>query len=161
MHLKYTVFPVFMLLSCLFNIAYAAGWEEYDFANIPSEQQEAVSQLGLGSDEYSEGAISDEFGRLDLLKSEFYQVQERLRFYTMLAICVVALFTLSIVLRFLTHMNYTPRDVINVTGLVLIIFATVMVVTIADVGEQLTASIGVLGAVAGYLFGSMDLSRTT
>ena len=161
MHLKQTSLLLLILLSCISTATYASDWDEYNFTNLPFEQQKAVSEYSLEQDSQSEGTLSDESGRLDVLKSKFFQEQQRLRFYTMLAICLVAIFTLAIVLIFLTRMAYTSRDVINVTGLILIIFATVMVVTIADVEEQLTASIGILGAVAGYLFGSMNLSRTT
>ncbi len=161
MHLKHTSLLLLILLSCIFNATYADDWDEYDYTNLSLEQQKAASEYSSEQDSQTEGAPSDETGRPDVLKSKFFQEQERLRFYTMLAICLVAIFTLSIALLFLTRMAYTSRDVINVTGLILIIFATVMVVTIADVEEQLTASIGILGAVAGYLFGSMNVSRAT
>ena len=45
--------------------------------------------------------------------------------------------------------------VLNVTGLVLIIFSIVFVVVVADTMDQLTVSVGVLGTIAGYLFGSL------
>ena len=42
---------------------------------------------------------------------------------------------------------------VNGSGLVLVIFATVLVVVLAKVDQQLTAATGILGAIAGYLFG--------
>ena len=39
------------------------------------------------------------------------------------------------------------------SGLVLVIFATVLVVILAKVDQQLTAATEILGAIAGYLFG--------
>jgi len=36
---------------------------------------------------------------------------------------------------------------------VLVIFATVLVVILAKAEQQLTAATGILGAIAGYLFG--------
>ena len=50
------------------------------------------------------------------------------------------------------------RDMINGTGLVLVIFSTVMIIIIADVEVQLIAAMGVLGGIAGYLFGTMRSS---
>lgn len=44
--------------------------------------------------------------------------------------------------------------IVNGSGMVLVIYATVMVVIIAKAEQQLTAAIGILGAIVGYLFGS-------
>jgi hypothetical protein len=49
-------------------------------------------------------------------------------------------------------------DIVHGSGLVLVVFATVLVVTMAETEQQLTAAIGILGAIVGYLFGST--SRT-
>ena len=46
-------------------------------------------------------------------------------------------------------------DTITVAGIVLIIFAIVAVVIVVDDDKQLTTSIGVLGTIAGYLFGTV------
>ena len=43
----------------------------------------------------------------------------------------------------------------NATGLVYIIFGTIILVLIATTEQQLTAAIGILGTVAGYLFGTL------
>ena len=56
--------------------------------------------------------------------------------------------------------DYTTRDLLNVMGLVLIIFSIVLVVVIADTDQQLTTSVGVLGTIAGYLFGSLRAGRS-
>jgi hypothetical protein len=45
--------------------------------------------------------------------------------------------------------------------LVLVIYATILVVVIARAEQQLTAAIGVLGAIIGYLFGSAARAATT
>lgn len=41
----------------------------------------------------------------------------------------------------------------SATGLIYIVFGTIILVVIANTDQQLTASMGILGAVAGYLFG--------
>ena len=71
-------------------------------------------------------------------------------------LCCVALSSLLIVLYFLRSKTYTSKDVVSVTGLTLIIFGTIILVLIVDTSEQLTAAIGVLGAIAGYLFRSVQ-----
>lgn len=73
-------------------------------------------------------------------------------------LCCVALSSLLIVLYFLRSKTYTSKDVVSVTGLTLIIFGTIILVLIVDTSEQLTAAIGVLGAIAGYLFRSVQES---
>jgi hypothetical protein len=41
------------------------------------------------------------------------------------------------------------------TGFIYIVFGTVVLVTWSDNKDQLTASMGIMGAIAGYLFGRM------
>lgn len=43
---------------------------------------------------------------------------------------------------------------VNASGLVLVVYATVLVVMIGKTDQQLMAAIGILGAIAGYLFGT-------
>jgi len=43
---------------------------------------------------------------------------------------------------------------VNAIGLVLVIEGTMFITVSALTSEQLTAPIGILGAIAGYLFGS-------
>jgi hypothetical protein len=45
---------------------------------------------------------------------------------------------------------------VNATGLVLVIFSTIIIILLADVEVQLTAAMGVLGGIAGFLFGSFN-----
>ena len=56
-------------------------------------------------------------------------------------------------LAYLKVREATPETMVNGSGLVLVIFATVLVVILAKVDQQLTAATGILGAIAGYLFG--------
>lgn len=49
--------------------------------------------------------------------------------------------------------NYSIRHIVSITGLLAIVFGTLVVIMIADTDEQMTAAVGILGAVAGYIFG--------
>ena len=72
-----------------------------------------------------------------------------------IALIIAALVSLVVVLRFLTKNGTTdPLILINGSGLVLVIFATILVVVISKSEQQLTAAIGILGAIVGYLFGA-------
>ena len=51
---------------------------------------------------------------------------------------------------------HTARDVISVTGLVLIVFAIIAVVLLVETQQIISTAIGVLGTIAGYLFGTVQ-----
>lgn len=74
-----------------------------------------------------------------------------------MVLAVVAVVSLVVVLGFIkSGKQFQPRDMVNATGLVLVIFSTIMVILLSDVGVQLTAAMGVLGGIAGFLFGSFN-----
>jgi TRAP-type mannitol/chloroaromatic compound transport system permease large subunit len=56
-------------------------------------------------------------------------------------------------LRFLARMNGSASYVVSVTALIYVVFGTILLVVIASTEAQLTAAMGILGAVAGYVFG--------
>ena len=56
-------------------------------------------------------------------------------------------------LRFLARMNGAASYVVSVTALIYVVFGTILLVVIATTEAQLTAAMGILGAVAGYIFG--------
>lgn len=70
-----------------------------------------------------------------------------------LSVMGTGILSLFLVLAYLKSREAAPETVVNGSGLVLVIFATVLVVILAKVDQQLTAATGILGAIAGYLFG--------
>lgn len=96
----------------------------------------------------------------DEMTHQFRMLEERHKLYEILILSLLALSSLFIVLRFITAKPaYSPSDIVNVTGMIFIIFGTIMLVIMVKTDEQLTASVGILGAIAGYLFGTMKTSR--
>jgi drug/metabolite transporter superfamily protein YnfA len=83
------------------------------------------------------------------------QQRDKLNFAILLG--AVALVAHLIVLGFLYRQ--APGHIVGATGLVYIVFGTILLVVIANTEAQLTAAIGVLGAVAGYLFGRLQQER--
>lgn len=73
----------------------------------------------------------------------------------LLALCIMgtAIVALGFVLTVLLKRGAPAEMVVAGSGLVLVIFATVLVAVLAKSDQQLTAPIGILGAIAGYLFG--------
>jgi len=94
-----------------------------------------------------DAAFSKDFIKEQVLSERWYVV----------LLCLVSVISLIVVLIFIrSTKNHTARDVVNASGLNLIIFGTIILVLIVDTSEQLTAAIGVLGAIAGYLFGTLQ-----
>ena len=87
---------------------------------------------------------------------EYRMLQERNKVILLVTIAGTAVFFLLLTLYFIYRVkNYTPSDIVHGTGLVLVIQAILFVVVFSPTSEQLTASIGALGAIAGYLFGKV------
>lgn len=134
----------------------AAPAREGENATAPGQADEASRSP---SERYASG--SEEYARLVQGGETGYDRYLRLKEYIR-AMAVVLIIATAIIAQFLTLRCLhtvalcTPSHVFNATGLIYIIFGTILIVTIADNKDQLTASIGILGAIAGYLFGRMS-----
>ena len=81
--------------------------------------------------------------------------EEKSRRALILALIGAGIVSLAIVLGFLKLIGTkNAATMVTASGLVLVVYATVLVVMIAKAEQQLTAAIGILGAIAGYLFGT-------
>ena len=85
--------------------------------------------------------------------SRYRMAEESNRLILALSVMGAGLLALFLVLTYLKSRGAAPESVVTGSGLVLVIFATVLVVILAKVDQQLTAATGILGAIAGYLFG--------
>jgi len=65
-------------------------------------------------------------------------------------------FTLLIITFLMKITPHQPKDIVTIIGLVSVIFGTILLVLVVDTTETLTAPMGILGAIAGYLFGSVQ-----
>jgi hypothetical protein len=93
---------------------------------------------------------------VDHLKHQFNMAREQNKLYECALLTVAVLMALILVLRFFRgHPRASPSDIVNAIGLIILVFGTIFVIILVDVDEQLTAAMGILGAIAGYLFGSM------
>lgn len=94
--------------------------------------------------------------KADEYTHEYRMQQERNKVYEVLILSVLALGSLFLALRFLSAKSaYSGPHIVNATGLICIIFGTILLVIMAQSDQQLTAAVGILGAIAGYLFRSM------
>jgi hypothetical protein len=128
---------------CQDDAAKTAQTYSYQSAQIQSQQMPAEAP----------GAAAPS---ADQLVVDARKHEETIHFYEILVISVVALLSLVASLSFLTRKGeYSSSDIVHATGLIFIVYGTVFLSLTASTDQQLTAAIGVLGAVAGYLFGKM------
>jgi hypothetical protein len=85
----------------------------------------------------------------------FKWLQEEHRQTQLMWLVIAMTIALLIVLFFLkANPRHTAESLVNSTGLVLVVFGTLYISECAITTEQLTAPMGILGAIAGYVFGS-------
>lgn len=127
--------------------------DKYDYSKISEQDQNQILH-DVASEDFQSNS--------NQLVYDFRAKQEAIRFYEVILLAVMSLFALAIVLKYMKDSKTCQaRDMLNGTGLVLVIFATVLVIIIANVEIQLTAAMGVLGGIAGYLFGTLRSSQGT
>ncbi len=87
--------------------------------------------------------------------ADFVILQEKNRMWLLIAIICSTPVILGMVLFCLKNKDdCSEESLVNAIGLVLVIEGTMFIAVSALTTEQLTAPIGILGAIAGYLFGS-------
>ncbi len=128
-------------------------------------QDNAVKQLEATAD-YKEAQRassteatpkSDVLQNADQLTHDFNMRRETNKVYEIVILSTLALVSLFLVLRFLTAKTaYSATHIVNASGLVCIIWGTILLVLMAQTDQQMTAAVGILGAVAGYLFRSIQ-----
>jgi len=94
----------------------------------------------------------------DKLTHEFKVLQENNKFNECIVLTIGVILSLVIVLYFVTRARHTTMQIVHASGLVLIVFGTIYVIILSDSDAHITGTMGVLGATAGYLFGSMGKS---
>lgn len=150
----------FLLMLCFTQYAFSQSpppAEAFGFENIPEADQQQVAQQAAA--EIDRKAQDKEFAIADRLTLEYRTTLERYRFYEVVVLALLAVISLFVVLTFIkSSKQFQPRDMVHATGLVLVVFSTIIVILLADVEVQLTAAMGVLGGIAGFLFGSFNNS---
>ena len=145
---------ILLVLSVL--TSYCRGAEEDIVQEMLAEAKSAASQQ---ADVPQQDAAAQEIvleEKADELTHEYKMTQARYKLYECILLAVFALVSLLIIMKALCNKpNCSAAYMVNASGLVFIIFGTLILVLLADVDEQLNAGVGIIGAVAGYLFGTM------
>ncbi|MFZ4856835.1 MAG: hypothetical protein ACOYL3_10600 [Desulfuromonadaceae bacterium] len=114
-----------------------------NFNNAPKIIQEAQASVDVAP-------------TADKLTHEFRVLQENNKYKECLVLTIGVIISLIVVLFFVSRSrNYSTTHIIHASGLVLIVFGTIYVIILSDSDAHITGTMGVLGATAGYLFGSM------
>jgi len=97
----------------------------------------------------------DLLSNADKLTHEFKVLQENNKYNECIVLTIGVVLSLLVVLYFVTRGRHTTTQIVHASGLVLIVFGTIYVIILSDSETHITGTMGVLGATAGYLFGSM------
>lgn len=133
--------------------------QEAETVYDPMSRSRALGVKGEQSDkdaEYVEAqpALSEAYAD-QRLYSEYRLRQLDFKLHTILALALTSLLAHFLVLHYFRVMTseYNGRDLVTATGLIYVIFGTIILTQMALDTQQMMAATGILGAVAGYLFG--------
>ena len=148
--MKKILFSLLLLtaMSASYSVS-AQDIQRKNSAQLMQEYQAADIAENITRDPFEDQSNSVSDKQFEKIKNEFYYV---------VILCVVCLLSLIIILINLRSCEHSPgaKEIINASGLTLIIFGTIILVLVVNTSEQLTAAIGILGAIAGYLFRSVQ-----
>jgi hypothetical protein len=125
--------------------------DSFNYENLSKAERAAITSAPAPEARQDVTASAMGSGYTD---SEFLRDQLLLQAGVVVLLCVVTLATLTLLLIYLFRTNAAPAQMVNGAGLTLIIFGTVFLAYTVNDKDQLIASVGILGAIAGYLFGT-------
>jgi hypothetical protein len=124
--------------------------------------QEALSAPAPNAPVRDAALPRDAQATADQLTHAFKMHRESNKVYEIAMLSGLAVISLFLVLRFLSSKGPSAAPhMVSATGLICIVFGTILLVLMVETDQQLTASVGILGAVAGYLFRSMHPDEET
>ena len=99
---------------------------------------------------------ASKYAQYQELAHDFEVLQENHRHLFTFGAMVAAVLCLLLVLVFIYNKPLPARECVTLVGLVLVVFGVIILIQVVDNESQLTASMGVFGAIVGYLFGSVS-----
>lgn len=144
-----------MIILLLLNIIPHAAIASED---LPFTNDDMVSYDNLYE---KDNEINNNNGEIDTTIPEIEILRINNEFWSIVLLSGLCIISLIIVLGFIKQQSHSAKDIVNAAGLTLIIFGTIILVLVVNTSEQLTAAIGILGAIAGYLFRSVQSSDKT
>jgi hypothetical protein len=126
---------------------------EYSYTNMGKTVQGDVAQTTAPD------TANTIIEKADKFTADMNFMRETHKFWAVIFLLVGTMFSLFCVLYFVKKTSHNADDIVHASGLVLLIFGTIILVIMVEVDQQLTAAMGILGAIAGYLFGSIRRSK--
>jgi hypothetical protein len=136
--MKKTIEQILLLMALLTlpsGVLYAAAddnisivEDEFDYNNVPKEV--------LTESDSAQLAVIENTYRYVVITALLYA-------FTLIIITILMKIT----------PQHQAKDIVTVIGLVSVIFGSILLVLVVDTSDALTAPMGILGAIAGYLFG--------
>lgn len=123
---------------------------KYTYTNMEKAIQGDASQTAKAPD-----TATNTLEKADKLVAGNNLVREKYKFMAVGFLLAGMMVSLCCVLYFIRKTRHSADDIVHASGLVLLIFGTIVLVVMVDADQQLTAAMGILGAIAGYLFGSL------
>lgn len=121
--------------------------EDFEFERVTSATSESQSRSG-------QKASPDNLEKTHIHVAD-RRGQELYKLYQSTIMSLAMIISLVVILAFVSKTKPSATHIIHVCALTLIIFGTMFIAVLADTDQQLTATTGILGAIAGYLFGTM------
>ena len=147
------LFSILLILFVVFPTNIGISSEEQTSQTKPAgDVSSKLDKIYAEATREIDTAFESDF-RID--ESEYRKLQEENRIKLLIGIMILTCISLLMILVcMIRNEKCAPWNIVNASGLVLVIQATLFIVVASDTHEQLTAAIGVVGAIAGYLFGS-------
>ncbi len=152
---------LFLISLVAMGSALAGISENYDYSSAVLQSAASNGKKAVGGAAPEATAITQTYdaNNTTLHYHEWKMLLERNRLIYCIVLSLTAVISLAIMLWFLTKSKHSAENIVSASGLVFIIFGTIILVILASADAQLTAAIGVMGAIAGYLFGSLQRGR--
>lgn len=129
---------LFIISMILLGIGYT---QIDDLLRTVEKQEETLSEI-----------VNESENTTPMLKAINTRLHESYyRFYLALAILISSPISLFVTLKFLPKKEESTDEIVTISGLVMVIHGTLFIVTSTISSEALTASIGLLAAVGGYV----------
>lgn len=146
-----TVFLLSLLIGLWLAVPVARA-QSADAATLGQEFSfDAVSRDAAPDNAAADSSVAVTNGDSDYFRFRMIQQHNAAIYAGILAFTAVLAHLLT--LWFLKGMHGAASYVVSVTALIYVVFGTILLVVIANTEAQLTAAMGILGAVAGYVFG--------
>ena len=152
MKISFWILLSMLFVSSCFAVNVTDALSEADSSSSHQSDASKAHQPQTGSAQAAQAVLAS-----DEMAHKLRMLQENNKVPEVIALCLLAFVSLVAVLFFLTRKPdaNTGTNIVHATGLIFIVIGTIALVIMAQTEQQLTAAVGILGAIAGYLFGSM------